>query len=224
LSSTGVPESLITIIPNAVHPLFRIDPAEPRNNVHHTFRIISNGRLITWKGHRYLIEALARLIHQENIDAELTLIGEGELKAELHALACALHVQDRIHFAGRMEQQDIATLFRQHDLYVQPSIIDIRSGQCEAFGIAVLEAACCGLPVVVTDTGGLPDLVGPPRPAVRIVPQKDPAALCKAMLEIRTLRPEERLDAAYAEMMAENFSQKKQTAAFESLYNEMLWN
>jgi N-acetyl-alpha-D-glucosaminyl L-malate synthase BshA len=82
--------------------------------------------------------------------ARLVLVGDGPERAAAEKTARALHVQDKVTFLG--EQSDIEGLLAAADLFLLPS-------ESESFGLAALEAMACGVPVIGTLTGGLPELV-----------------------------------------------------------------
>lgn len=113
------------------------------------FVVASVGRLVGWKGLRIVIEALAGLpgrIHY-------LVVGEGPDRAALEAQAAQYGLQARVHFAGRIAHDELPGVLSQCDALVQPSIGE------EAFGISVVEAMACGLPALVSDQGGLPEIV-----------------------------------------------------------------
>ena len=99
--------------------------------------LLSIGRLVGYKGYRYLVRAM------KYIDAHLLLIGEGPERSKLEAEARNIGVSDRVHLLGRVEQT--APYYQACDIFVLPSI-----GRNEAFGIVQLEAMACGKPVVNT--------------------------------------------------------------------------
>lgn len=108
-------------------------------------KLISVGRLIERKGYHYLIKAL------QNIkNAELLLIGEGNLKEELEGLAINLGV--RVNFLGKVNHECIPGHLRKADIFVLPSLN-------EGMSNAIIEAMACGLPVIATDTGGSKELI-----------------------------------------------------------------
>jgi glycosyltransferase involved in cell wall biosynthesis len=99
--------------------------------------LLSVGRLVKYKGYRYLIRAM------KDVRATLLLIGEGPERVRLEAEAHRLAVEDRVMFLGRVA--DTSEYYRACDIFVLPSV-----SRNEAFGLVQLEAMACGKPVVNT--------------------------------------------------------------------------
>jgi len=101
--------------------------------------LLNTGRLTDQKNQDVLIRALAQVP-----SARLVIAGEGPLRGEYTALAQQLGVSDRLHLLGDVTRDDIADLLAAADLFVFPST-------WETFGLAALEAAMMGLPIVASD-------------------------------------------------------------------------
>lgn len=130
-------------------------------------RLLCVAQLVDYKGHRYLLEALARLP-----DARLTLVAHRfDLREELEGRARDLGVADRVEIEGPLRTEELVVRYRACDVYVQPSL-------AECFPVTVLEAMACGLPVVATDVGGVAEEVGD---GGIVVPPRDPIALAAAI-------------------------------------------
>ncbi len=106
-----------------------------------------------------LIQAFSALITDPILQADglasrlrLLIVGDGPEHATLTTLAQALGVSAVTTFAGAVPHRDVPSWLNQLDIYVAAS-------RQESFGVAVLEASACGLPVVVSATGGLPEVV-----------------------------------------------------------------
>lgn len=112
-------------------------------------QLISVGRLVGWKGLDVVIEALAGLPDH----MRYLIVGEGPERQRLEALAVARGLSARVQFFGPAAHDELPVLLSNSDLFVQPS-----KGE-EAFGISVVEAMACGLPVLASDNGGLPEIV-----------------------------------------------------------------
>jgi glycosyltransferase involved in cell wall biosynthesis len=137
----------------------------------HAFSIGTVTRLMPAKGNRYLVEA-ARPILEQLPDAHITIVGEGELEAELRAQAAALGLGDRFVFAGF--QRDVAAVLSAFDLVVFPSL-------AEGTPLTAFEALAMGKPIVSTDADGLQDILTDGRDAV-IVPRESAAAIAGAVV------------------------------------------
>jgi glycosyltransferase involved in cell wall biosynthesis len=111
--------------------------------------VASVSRLVAWKGERVVLEALAGLPER----VRCVVIGEGPDERNLRRLAQERGIAGRVRFLGRVPHRELPLVLSQCDLFVQPSIGE------EAFGISVVEAMACGLPVLASDNGGLPELV-----------------------------------------------------------------
>lgn len=108
--------------------------------------------------------------------ARLVVAGGGPLLAELQALARQLGVAASVTFAGRLRHGDMAGLYRQADVMLNPSLVDNTPN-------SVLEALASGVPVVSTNVGGVPFLVEHGRTAL-LVPPAAPAAMAAAVLRL----------------------------------------
>jgi len=116
-------------------------------------RILCVGRLIERKGQHHLIEAVRKLT-DEGIDVTVDLVGTGDALAENKAQAARLGLGGRVRFMGYVPRDKIAAHYAAADVFVLPSYN-------EGMSVALLEAMASGLAVVVTPTGGTPELVEP---------------------------------------------------------------
>jgi len=148
----------VTVIHNGVDTS-RFRP-QPRDAAHVALRttrglaadataLVSVGRLVGWKGFSVVIEALAGLPR----DIHYLIVGDGEDCGRLKQLAATLGLADRVHFAGAVPHAELPGWLALADIYVQPSVGE------EAFGISVVEGLACGLPALVSNQGGLPEIV-----------------------------------------------------------------
>ncbi len=116
------------------------------------------------------------LLRKTLVDARLTVAGSGPQGAELQALAANLGVAEAVRFSGRIDNADIAALYASADCMLNPSTVD-------NMPISILEALACGVPVVSTDAGGIPDMVVHEQTAL-LVPIGDAAAMAAAALRV----------------------------------------
>lgn len=215
----GVPPERVEVIPNGVdvERLGRVDPKQGERVLRELG--IDDGPLVgcaaTYhprKGHRYLIEAMSRVC-KELPTAHLVLLGRGTGDGGLVGQARKLDIEDRVHGLGfHPEGQAIMAAL---DLYVQPSVE-------EGFGLAVVEAMAMGLPVVVSDVGGMRHTVIHGSSGIR-VPPADPPALADAIL--RTLKEPSlarRLGEAGRARASEAFSIQRMVDEHERIYEHVL--
>jgi glycosyltransferase involved in cell wall biosynthesis len=83
---------------------------------------------------------------------ELVIVGDGKERINLINLASKLGIIDKVKFLGRLPQDQVPALLNQIDIFVALS-------RSESFGVAVLEASACSIPVIVSSIGGFPEVV-----------------------------------------------------------------
>jgi glycosyltransferase involved in cell wall biosynthesis len=151
-------------------PPERPRPAEPAREREEGIRLLYVGPLITRKGLRFLVEAMP-LIAGESIPSTAELVGRGPEEAALRDLAARHGVSDHVRFHGFVEERDLVRLYQEADIFVFPSLQ-------EGFGLVMVEAMACGLPVIATEVPPMPEVVGE---AAVMIPPEDPAALARAV-------------------------------------------
>lgn len=124
-------------------------PVEHKSS--NTIKIVTSARLIPRKGIDVLINACKRL-HDNNIAFELHIAGEGPEEEPLKQLCHKLRLSSHVFFLGRIERSAMQSLLPQCDIFVLPSY-------AEGMSNAVLEALACGLPLILTSTGGTAELI-----------------------------------------------------------------
>lgn len=110
--------------------------------------------------------------------ARLSIAGSGPLRESLEQLAASLGVADRVRFTGRLDREQMAALYREADLSLNPSHVDNMPN-------SVLESLASGVPVVSTDVGGVPFIVEHGRTAL-LVPANNAESMGAAALQILT--------------------------------------
>lgn len=111
--------------------------------------LISVGRLVGWKGLQVVLQTLPALPPH----VHYLVVGDGPARTNLMQQAEALGISQRVHFVGAVAHPDLPALLGGSDLFLQPSVGE------EAFGISVVEAMACGLPVLASNNGGLPEII-----------------------------------------------------------------
>ena len=124
--------------------------------------------LRSWKGHRYLLEALAGM----DPEVMLVIVGDGPQREALERLAAELGIQGRVVFAGN--RADVAPWMRAFDLFCLPSYAN------EGVPQALMQAMACGLAVVTTPVGSIEEIVSHERTGIFVTPQ-DATALRSAL-------------------------------------------
>ena len=131
-------------------------------------------RLFPKNGVEFLVRALPK-IRSEIPDVRVLVIGDGPERARLEALAAELGVDESIQFLGSRPHAEMPALLASGEIAVFPSLV-------EATSVAALEAMSCGLPVVASAVGGLPEIVDSEVGA--LVPPRDSAALASAIIRL----------------------------------------
>lgn len=105
-----------------------------------------------FKGVDVLLDAM------KNLKYKLVIVGDGDLRQYYEAKAKKLKINDRVVFAGRVNDEDLSKYYQQADVFVLPSI-----DKSEAYGMVLLEAMVNGLPVIASNLPGVRSLVGKDR-------------------------------------------------------------
>jgi glycosyltransferase involved in cell wall biosynthesis len=134
------------------------------------------GALNGQKGWKVLLRALGRLP-----DAfQAVLVGDGAQWQQARAWAAGGELAGRVHLTGAIPREELLALYASFDAFVLPSVT--RPGAVEQFGCVLAEAMACGVPVVGSSSGAIPETIGE---AGLVVPEGDPEALAGAISRIR---------------------------------------
>ena len=152
----GLPYEKISVIPNGVNlNLFQNvdrDYEFRRNYAMDNEKIILYvGRLVYEKGIQNLIGAMPKILAHYN-DAKLVICGRGGMQEELQAEARSLGIENKVYFAGYCDANKVKKMYKAADVAVFPSTY-------EPFGIVAIESMLSGTPTVVSDVGGLNEIV-----------------------------------------------------------------
>jgi glycosyltransferase involved in cell wall biosynthesis len=172
----------------------------------------SIGRLAEQKGYRYLLEAIPAVLASRP-GVRFVLIGDGELRASLQALAARLGIAEQVLFAGLRPNAEL--YYPAMDLFVLPSI-------WEGLPTVVLESMASGVSVVASDIAGVRELVQAGATGW-LAPPANPGALAKAILDALA-RPDKR--AEFAERAARevlpNYTLERVARGYEDLYRKLV--
>ena len=113
--------------------------------------ILYMGRLVYEKGVQYLISAMPKILDNYH-DAKLVIAGKGGMLDELKQQVDSMGLSNKVYFTGYLNSKQVQKMYKCADIAVFPSTY-------EPFGIVALEAMLAGVPAVVSDVGGLNEIV-----------------------------------------------------------------
>ncbi len=136
--------------------------------------------LLPIKGHLFLIEACALLVNRDIRNFRCLLIGEGPLEGEIRRQIAKLGLGEVVTLVGGLPHEELLQMYShgEIDAVILPSIVTDK-GEKEGIPVALMEAMAYGIPVVSTDTGGIPELLS--GKAGIIVREKDARELAEAI-------------------------------------------
>ena len=175
-------------------------------------------------GIEYLIrsfERTYRIMSEESPEiAEklyLELVGPGNQMEELELLSKELGISERVRFIGRVFHKDVPKWLNRFDVYCAPSILD-----SESFGVAIIEASSCRRPVIVSDVGGLPEVVEDGITGF-VVPAKNIEALSDKMIVLlKDPALREKMGLAGERHVKEKYDWEKCVDLMEEVYQSIL--
>jgi glycosyltransferase involved in cell wall biosynthesis len=175
-------------------------------------RIVFQGRLVTTKGVRVLLDAV-RLLAEKKQRFDLVIIGDGPERASLEQVARDARLDSQVRFLGRLEDSELEEVFAGASAVVVPSL----SG--EVFGLVVAENMQRGLPVVASDLGAFTEVLGDCGIIFRTGDAQHLAEALESVLRDRS-RSE---DLGYwaAARISERFSLRVMVAAHAAVYREI---
>jgi glycosyltransferase involved in cell wall biosynthesis len=203
---TGV--SLTEFAPRDPDPAWRVRLTIPAE----AFIFGTVAVLRSWKGHLFLLEALAELL-RESPAPYLVIVGDGPYWNVIEEKIRSLDLGKWVRLVGH--QDDVAGWFALMDAAVLASYAN------EGVPQALLQALAMAKPVVATTVGGIPEVVIPDETGL-LVPPRDPRALAQAMRRLMQNRAYGReLGQRGREVVVANFSQEQMAAAVEAVYDEI---
>jgi phosphatidylinositol alpha-1,6-mannosyltransferase len=188
VEQAGVRPKRIEVIPNAAdQSRFFLLPQSERQLFRKKTRfnggplLLTVGHVSERKGQEVVIRAMPHIMRKLP-NAHYVMIGLPTLKPELTKLAEQLGVSDRVHFLGSVPNGDMVGWLNCCDLFLMTSRVTAQ-GDCEGFGIAVVEAALCGKPAVVSNNSGLIEAIRDGTTGLA-VPEDDENATAEAVVSL----------------------------------------
>lgn len=208
-------EKAVCFIPNGAainifKPSYLVKPDIKKNP-----KIICVSRMVHDKGLEDAITAMADVVVRYP-DSELILIGDGVLRSELEIQVSSLSLEKNVTFTGFIPNGEVVAYYQKAHIYLLPS-------WNEGFPIVLFEAMGCGLPIVSTRVGSIPDVLTERNGY--IIPIKQPREIASALCKIISLSPQE-----YEQISLENISVARQNSwaaiakCYENEYQKVLHN
>jgi glycosyltransferase involved in cell wall biosynthesis len=176
--------------------------------------IIFVGGISKGKGVYELVEAFINL-SQKYQHLQLILVGSGQESATINSIVSSIGLANRIHMTGSLHHDEISQWLSAADIFVFPS-------HNEGLPNAVLEAMACGLPVVATRVGGIPEAIEDGQSGI-LIKEKDADSLIRAI--DRLLGNEElakQMGRNGRNMVEQNFSWEKNAEQMIRIYREVI--
>ena len=152
----GLPFDKISVIPNGINlnnftGIDRDYDFRRRFAMDNEKIILYVGRLVYEKGVQHLISAMPKILENYH-DSKLVIVGKGGMIDELKSQVESMGLSNKVYFTGYLNQKEVQKMYKCADVAVFPSTY-------EPFGIVALEAMLAGIPTVVSDIGGLNEIV-----------------------------------------------------------------
>jgi glycosyltransferase involved in cell wall biosynthesis len=164
----GLPDDKLVMVPNGVNmSVYEKALATNLNQFRSRFAlpeeklVLFVGRLVYEKGAQVLINSIPRIL--EKVNAKFVIVGSGYMKDQLSTIVRSMGLEHKVMFTGFVDEETLLKLQCCADVSVVPSLF-------EPFGIVALEAMAAKSPVVVSDTGGLGEIVEHDITGVKVYP------------------------------------------------------
>ena len=199
----------ISVVYNGIDTHVFCSPTDQTPMPIQPFRLLFVGRLQEWKGVATVLEALALVA-----DVTLTIAGDGNDRQRLEDLASSLGVTNRVTFLGGVPRAELPAIMATHHALVAASYAS------ETFGIGLVEAQSCGLPVIASRFGGFVEVVSEGNTGL-FYPPRDATALAACISTLQNA-PELRAQMAVnAPGWAAQFAWAAVTDRIESVYTSL---
>ena len=216
----GLPADKQIMIPNGVNTdvyaaiektdltQFRIKFALPEEKI-----VLFVGRLVYEKGVHVLVNAIPKVL--EKVNAKFVIVGNGYMKEQLSGLVKSLGIVQKVLFTGFVDDETLRKLQICADVSVVPSLF-------EPFGIVALEAMAAKSPVVVSDTGGLGEIVDHDVDGVKVY-TNNPDSLAWGIIRVLTdEKNAQRLRSNAYKKIQEKYNWDRIAQQTENIYKSVL--
>jgi glycosyltransferase involved in cell wall biosynthesis len=175
-------------------------------------RLIAVCRLIPRKGLEFLIEAMDQLKHDGTV---LEIVGSGQDQQLIEKLIEKRGLQDHVKLSGYVPSEQLYIHYHRADLFVLPSL-------SESFGQVLLEAMSCGLPVVATTVGGIPEVIRDRTGGVLVAPRSAAALVDSVRWLAANPKQRERMGRYNADKAREQYTWRTIASSYEALYYRII--
>jgi glycosyltransferase involved in cell wall biosynthesis len=131
----------------------------------------------------YLIRAFPSVLEKQS-NARLLIVGSGPRKADLLSASERLRLRDKVIFQDAVSQEELVRYYSMADVFVLPSVTTDK-GETEGLGVVLLEAMACGVPVIGSAVGGIPDIIKDGETGLLVV-EKNPKDLAEKICRLFT--------------------------------------
>jgi colanic acid/amylovoran biosynthesis glycosyltransferase len=178
------------------------------------------GRFVEKKGFAYALQAIAQVVAQ-GVDCQVTLVGDGPLKADLQAGIAKLGLQERVRMPGVLTGEEIHEEFYKADIMLAPSVV-AADGDRESGLIVLKEAAATGLPAIGTWHGGLPEIIAHKETGY-LVAERDADAIAEHLLALaQNYDLRKTLGLAARKKMEAEYNNERQNEILEGYFLELI--
>jgi glycosyltransferase involved in cell wall biosynthesis len=207
LIQIGVSPERITVIPNGITlPPLKVPNAD------FSPMILCLARLdINHKGQDILLHAMQKVLSKLP-KTKLFIVGDGDDFEKLNLLTKKLNIEEKVEFKG-------PAFSPQKNVYLKNCDVLCISPRTESYGVVYLEAMAYGRPIVTTNVGGIPEVVGD---CAILVPPNDPESLAEALIEVLTNNKLSKNLGEKGLQRVQGFNYDHIVPKYESLYESLM--
>lgn len=154
------PKANVIALPLAVNEFF-FNPkeSESKDNGDDVLRIVSVSRILQFKGYDFIAKTIASLPEEQKKSIQWNIGGTGPYLQSLKELVKELGIEKNVIFHGFIPDEELPNFYNSNDIFVLCTREEENSTAVEGFGLVFLEAQACGVPVIGTNSGGIPSAI-----------------------------------------------------------------